>query len=370
MQKFTRRDCLRWGAGAGLACASKALLPGCAPPPILQPLGPSAPIAQGAKVAAIRGRDLAAMTREAFDAVGGASAIVHPGETVFIKPNFLTVGLVEHNPFDAGECTKPEILIAAAEACLAAGAAEVFIGDGAQVLSIDWTAVRTLDGSTTMAAEAARLNATYPGAVTLVSLNADSPAWDPLPSPGTSLPHILASSLVVRADRVISVPVLKTHRHMKVTLSLKNFIGVAPLAPYDLGAGYRSRLHLAAGGIPQCAINLAAGMRPDLAIIDASIGCEGYGPFVGADLGQRVDMRDRLGDWLLLASTDLVAADSTAARVIGHDPEDIPHLHMAYEQGLGQAQADQIELIGASLDELIVPWTPTPPGPASPYALT
>ena len=47
---------------------------------------------------------------------------------------------------------------------------------------------------------------------------------------------------------------------------------------------------------------------PDLAIIDFSIGVEGDGPTVGGENGRTVDLKKRLGSWLLLASTDLVAA--------------------------------------------------------------
>ena len=88
----------------------------------------------------------------------GAGAIVGEGETVFIKPNFGAFGMVNYNPVISGDSTKPEIVIAVAEECLKAGAAEVIIGDAGQAKRYDWGGISFLDGSTTMAAEAARLD--------------------------------------------------------------------------------------------------------------------------------------------------------------------------------------------------------------------
>jgi hypothetical protein len=46
------------------------------------------------------------------------------------------------------ECAELEIVVAVAEECLKAGAAEVIVGDGSQVPRFDWGAATTLDGST------------------------------------------------------------------------------------------------------------------------------------------------------------------------------------------------------------------------------
>jgi uncharacterized protein (DUF362 family) len=69
-------------------------------------------------------------------------------------------------------------------------------------------------------------------------------------------------------------------------------------------------------------------------------------------------MRDRLGSWLLLASTDLAAADATAARVIGHNVDAITHLNMAYNQGIGQIRDEMIDVDGPPLSSLRVEFKP------------
>lgn len=324
------------------------------------PLDGLSPTEAPATVAAVKGRSLADMTGRALADLGGIDIIIAPGDTVFIKPNFLTAGLPRDNHTSTGEITKPEVVIATAEACLRAGAAEVIIGDGAQVFEFDFEELRTLDGSTHLAAEVARLNNDYDDRVRAVCLNRDSPAWDALPAKRINLGQILVSSLVARADKLISIATLKTHRFATLSLSMKNLMGVPPIERYGGGSEDVGRylLHNSLGGPEGAFLDLVAGLQPDLAIIDASISCEGQGPWVRPDSGRTVDVRARLGDWLILASRDCVAVDTTAARIVGQDYRDIPYLVSAYEQGLGQANAAAITLLGPPLDELRMEWEP------------
>jgi len=360
MHRLTRRDFLRLGAGAAIALGAPQVLTGCeeaetGPKPTATP-------EPKARVAAIRGKDLYAMTRQALEAVGGIAAIVRPGETVFIKPNLAMIDWADlgRNPFVLGECTKIEIVTAVAEECLKAGASKVTIGDTTQMPSYSWEYATTLDGTTNLAAEAKRLNSEYGGKVTLACLDVDSPEWVDVPT-SSKLGTIAVSSLVAHADRVISIPVMKTHAFAQLTLSLKNFIGVTPLERYGWQTGTYSRNgfdHSSSQAIAQIYLDIVNAVKPDLAIIDASIGVEGNGPAVLDGQGVTVDMRERLGSWLLLASTDLVAADATAARVMSHDVAAIKQLAMANAMGLGEIDEGSIEIIGERLDDLRVDWVP------------
>jgi len=349
---MTRRDFLKSSADAALALGASHLLAGCG---VYSP--PFAPTENPARVAAVRGADLYAMTREALAVFGGAEAIVNPGETVFIKANFCTAGFLRVDGVATGSCTKPEILVALAEECLRVGAGQVIIGEGGQARRFSWKELHSLDGSTNLWEEAARLNASYPGKLQLACLIGDSPAWDAVASPNTDLGEIYVSSLVSRADKIISVPVLKTHMMTQLTASLKNFVGVTSTDDYGFGTPSRMGLHNAIGGIEQCFLDICGAIQPDFTIIDISVCGEGNGPTIIPGLmGATVDMRERLGDWLLLASNDLAAADATAARVIGLETDEIRYLTMAYDQGLGQIHKDRIELVGAGLDELRMEW--------------
>jgi len=270
-----------------------------------------------------------------------------------------------YNPFLRGECAKVEIVTTVAEECLKAGAGKVIVGDGSQAPTFSWQYATTLDGSKNLAAEAARLASEYGREVTLACLDSDSPRWLDVPS-RTGFGRIAISSLVARADRVISIPVLKTHRWAQLTLSLKNFVGVTPLQRYGWtpsGSYSRVLLHVTSGGIEQVFLDVVDAVKPDLAIIDASIGLEGDGPTAGSS-AFTVDMRDRLGSWLLLASTDPVAADATTARIVGHDIASVKHLAMAYEMGLGEVREGSIEIVGDTLDNLRVDWLRAKPASA------
>jgi len=353
MKTLSRRDFMRRGVHASSALAASAALSGCPAAP------PYAPVNSRALVAAITGLDLAQMARDAVDACGGIASIVNPGESVFIKANFCAAGLVRHNSVTAGDSTKPEIILAVAEECLKACASRVTVGDAAQVPMYSWEELQTLDGSTNMRAAANQLNARYGGRLRLECLNSESPAWRPVPS-CTRLGHIKVSSLLLDADRVISLPVLKTHRWTQITASMKNFVGVTSVNDYGFGGPWRFRLHNA--GIEQAFLDIVNAVRPDFTIIDCSIGCEGNGPHVLPGYwGTTVDMRERLGAWVLLASTDLAAADATAARLIGQEVTETRHLAMAYHQGIGQIYRQLIDITGARLEDIQVEWTPAEP---------
>ncbi len=377
MRKLSRREALKLGAGAAAGFGSHVLA-GCGGESSVAPRstdswspGDAATICQGtvvephALVAAARGTDLYAMTRDVLNLLGGIQTVVGEGESVFIKPNMVTLPFAEDswNPFSEGECTKAEILIAVAEECLRVGASEVVIGDGSQTPRFDWSRATTLDGSTHLAREVERLSAQYRRDVRLACLDVDTPRWVDVPT-GISLGSVSVSSLVLDADRVISVPVAKTHSWAYLTLSLKNFIGITPLERYGwMSANNYDRVFLHRNDptpedFGRLYIDLAHAAQPDLTIIDFSIGMEGDGPTSGSG-GTPVDMRSRLGSWLLLASTDPVAADATAARVMSHEAVYVGRiLPMARQAGMGAICQQSIELIGAGYEDLRVAWRP------------
>jgi len=368
----TRRELLRLGARATLAAGAAQIL-GCVTPrarrpdPARAPAYAMCPIAPPvpAQVHVARGRDLVAITRAALDSLGGAAAVVRPGDRVFLKPNMVTLPWAgpRLDPFRGGECTKAEVIVAVAEQCLEAGAAELVIGDGSQRPRFDWALARYLDGSTDLVAEAARLSRRHGRPVRLACLEVDTPEWVEVPT-RSSYGSVAVSSLVLHADKVVSIPVAKTHAWAYFTLSLKNFVGVTPLARYGagtMGRVDRWRLHhqdmspLEFNRLPQ---DIARAVRPALAVIDLSVGMEGDGPS-RATGGEPLDVSTRLGDWLVLASTDLAAADATAARIMSQGEDRVQEIFgMARADGLGAMCADEITLVGGALEALRVPWKP------------
>ncbi|MDP6525643.1 MAG: DUF362 domain-containing protein [Kiritimatiellia bacterium] len=350
MQKLERRKFI--GAALGSVAALNT--------PLL--FAASKKAAGKSKVSAVRGDDLARMTLDSLEALGGMKTVVKEGETVFLKPNFVNAPWAKYNNcFATGQCTKPEIILAVTDECLKAGAREVIIGDGSQLPKYDWREIKTLDGKRDMVTEAKRLSAKYSGTVKLACLEVDSPGWVEVPCK-CKQKKIAIADMVTKADRVITIPVAKTHSWAQLTLGTKNFVGVIRIKGYsqfmDNTWWNRGSIdHSSPRAISQIFLDITKAIKPDLSIVDFSMCLESNGPSIGQG-GKTVDVRKRIGSWAVIASRDIMAADATAARIMSHDVKKMKQLTMGYEMGLGQIDEDSIEIVGEKLDRLAMKWKP------------
>jgi uncharacterized protein (DUF362 family) len=69
-------------------------------------------------------------------------------------------------------------------------------------------------------------------------------------------------------------------------------------------------------------------------------------------------MKQRLGSWAIVASTDIMAADATAARIMNHDTRKVKQLSMGFDMDLGEIREESIEIAGEKVDNLRVSWRP------------
>jgi len=192
-------------------------------------------------------------------------------------------------------------------------------------------------------------------------LENDSPGWVDVPSK-TPLQSIAISSLVANADKVISLPVAKTHSWSQLSLAAKNFVGITPLKRYaqwvDNSWWNRGSFdHSSPQSIGQIFLDIVQGIKPVLSIVDFSIGIEGNGSTM-SNGGIPVNMKERLGSWAIIASADIMAVDATAARIMSHQVSTIHQLNIGFKMGLGEIQEESIEIIGEKLDDLRVSWKP------------
>ena len=142
----------------------------------------------------------------------------------------------------------------------------------------------------------------------------------------------VVSRQVLEADVVITAPKLKTHCLTLLSGAVKNSYGI-------LAGAEKSRLHWEArtpGRFAEALVDVYAVRPPDLAIMDAVLAMDGDGPTHG---------RARHAG-LLLASSDPVALDATAARLAGVDPERIEHLRIAAARSLGAIARELIAVDG------------------------
>lgn len=107
-------------------------------------------------------------------------------------------------------------------------------------------------------------------------------------------------------------------------------------------------------GYPAINLNLytlAKHIAPHLSIIDGFLGMEGLGP----DDGEPVELQ------VAIASTDFLAADTVAAKLMGYDVDEIGYLYYCKLKGLGVGDLERIEIVGnAPLEDCIRPFRPHP----------
>ena len=231
-------------------------------------------------------------------------------QSVLLKPN-----LVEHNEGPVN--TDPRLVAAAVVAMRRLGAREVVVGEGPGHRR-DVEAVLVASGLN----EALRdVGARF------VDLNSAELVRRPLRTRFTELRELWLPRPVVDADLVVSMPKLKTHHWVGVTLSLKNLFGCVPGRVYGWP---KNVLHFQ--GIESSILDIAAAVRPGLAIVDGIVGMEGDGPILGEARPAGV----------IVVSTDPVAADVTAARLMGIDGEKVRYLRDA-GSFLGQSRLERIE---------------------------
>ncbi len=151
-------------------------------------------------------------------------------------------------------------------------------------------------------------------------------------------------------DIIVSIPVMKTHMHTGVTLSVKNMKGC-------LWRRSKVDLHMlqplpgrTEKPLDIAIADLATVLAPHLAIIDGTVAMEGLGP--GAGKPKPLD--------LVIVSADPFAADSVACKIMGIETIDVPHLKMAAERGCGTIDLDKINVSPHDWHNLIDPFEPPP----------
>ena len=128
---------------------------------------------------------------------------------------------------------------------------------------------------------------------------------------------------------IISVPKLKLHRIAGVSLSIKNMMG----AMKPKGSMHT---HLSSN-----IADLASIITPKISVIDGIIAGEGH-----ESSGNPVEMN------LVIAGMDPVAVDSVGAAVMMMPPQDVKHLRLAENKGLGINNLNQIDILGESIDNV------------------
>jgi uncharacterized protein (DUF362 family) len=239
------------------------------------------------------GRDV---SRE-IAAVMSGDGLQLKGKKVLLKPNF-----IEAHP-ERPINTHVAVIANAALACLRLGASEVVVGEASGHRRDPWFSVLNPSLREVLDREVKRVDLNHGDVVSVANKGRR-----------TGLPVFYVARPVAEADVLISMPKMKTHHWMGVTLCLKNLFGVLPGVYYGWP---KNLLHFR--GIDNSILDLAGTIKVHYNIIDGVIGMEGDGPIMG---------RARPVGALILSPFSL-AADATAARLMGFDPRKVPYLAQA-----------------------------------------
>jgi uncharacterized protein (DUF362 family) len=241
------------------------------------------------------------------------------GKRILLKPN-----LVEFDPKGVIN-TNPAVIEATIDSFLSLGAAQVVVAEGPGHRR-DNEYLLTASGLYDVIRE---------HRIRYVDLNSDDVRPTPLRSSFTRLERLYLPEHLYTADLLVSMPKLKTHHWVGVTLSLKNMFGVVPGAVYGWP---KNILHWQ--GIHESILDINSSLPlPQFAIIDGIVGMEGNGPLQG----------EARGSGVLIFGDDLVAVDATASRLMRIDPQKIKYLAQA-GQFLGNLPEDRIEQIGEPIE--------------------
>ena len=135
---------------------------------------------------------------------------------------------------------------------------------------------------------------------------------------------------------MVHLPTVKTHVFTGTTGAMKN----------AFGGLLHDKRHWTHSVIHETLVDLLTiqkEIHPGLfAVMDGTIAGDGPGPRA---------MRPHVAN-LMLASSDMVAIDAVAAKLMGFDPLSLDYIRLAHEAGLGCGDVSQIEFVGDDVSDV------------------
>jgi len=261
-------------------------------------------------LAAVMGGEPAAMFDAGIAALGGIKSFVRPGQTVVIKPN----ASWNVSP-DRGATTTPSLVRRIAEHCRDAAASKVYILD------------HTIDNWKLAYATTGIEGAAKTGGGQVVPANSKGYYQEAVVPGAGSLKKVLVHELILEADVVINVPVLKHHGSTTITSAMKNLMGVV----WDRSYYHSTDLH-------RCIAEFGLLRTPTLNVVDAHTVMMSGGPR-GSSYRSSLSVKK-----MQILSADIVAADAAAAKTWGIEPEKVRYIVQADGLRLGSMDLDSLRI--------------------------
>jgi uncharacterized protein (DUF362 family) len=260
-------------------------------------------------ISVIHGEDPDVMVKAAIESLGGMDRFVKKGNDVIIKPNICNA----YHGYEYAATTNPTVVAALVALCLDAGAKRVRVMDQ----PFGGTAERGYDISGIGKAVAAA-----GGEMEIMS----SMKFRDYEIPeGVDIKKWPVYTDCLETDVLINVPIAKHHSLARLTLGMKNLMGIIEK---------RMDFHFNLG---QRIADLTSLVQPHLTVVDAIRILKNHGPTGG-------DLADVEQTNMIIASHDMVAADSYATRLFNLTPADIPALRSAENMRLGVTDLTTVEI--------------------------
>ena len=271
----------------------------------------AADAAEGPVLAVAEGKDYAQVTRNAIAALGGMKRFVKAGDVVVVKPN-----MGWDRTSEQAANTNPVVVRAVVEEALRAGAKKVKVFD------------RSCNDERRCYVNSG-IAAALKGMKNVELKYIETERFKKVQLKGKVLSEWELYDEALNADVFINVPVAKHHQLTKVTLGLKNIMGVM--------GGNRGSLHK---HIDEALADVNGVLKSHLVVIDATRVLTAHGP-QGGSLSD-VKFLNKV-----IASRDIVAADAYAATLFGHRPEEISCIVAAHKRGLGEMDLKKMHIVRA-----------------------
>jgi uncharacterized protein (DUF362 family)/NAD-dependent dihydropyrimidine dehydrogenase PreA subunit len=259
--------------------------------------------------------------KKGMDLLGGIAAFVKPGEKIVMKPNVL-LGM---DPVK-NVTTHPSVFRAVGRLLQDAGAV-ISYGDSPSIGTCESNMRRS--GLKQIGDEMGFSIADFDHGREVVHKNA------------LLNKKFVFANAVLEADGVISLPKLKTHGLVRYTGAIKNQFGCIP-------GMLKGQFHVKMGdpyNFATMLVDINTFIKPRLFIMDGIMAMEGNGPRNGRSRALNV----------LLCSSDPVALDAIACKIINLSPEFVPTFRPGEKSGLGTYNYQSIEIPGDDIESFITP---------------
>jgi len=276
-------------------------------------------------VSMVHGRDVEKMVSAAIDLIGGIEKLGVRGKSILLKPNILSGS-------PPPVTTHPKVIRAVAKILYESGARRVLVGDMSALIKLPTTKNMDITFIKLMAEE-----------VEAELVPFEERGWVSIDLPqGKFLKRVYVSEVLFEVDRIINLPVIKTHRSATYSIAMKNFVGATHFRqrPYFVDRAHWEEVI--------AELNLA--YTPDLHIVDGTRLMVEGGPWKGTSCDAN----------LIIATGDRIAADVVGLGILKHYSE-LPQIKevdvweqrqvkRAVELGLGIAKGGEVGLEEMDLD--------------------